>query len=344
MTMSDSATTLSIALVGCGNIARAHWRGIRYHAPRLRVTAVVDADAAQAESMAERTGAPAFKSLEEALAKGAFDAVDLMLPHDLHEEAATASFEAGKHVCLEKPMAHDLESAERILATSARHPDQVFMVAEQAQYWPDVVKARQLIDEGAIGDVVTARACFYDPQQIDPDAPKPWRFELARSGGGIAIDGGAHWIRPMRMMLGEIDEVIAATGCHIAGMEGESWVRALLRFRTGVAASFDALLSPAPVAPTEDFRITGTEGELVIEHGREGRLLLYNVHSSDGETIMQTFPGKVDSYGAELHDFSLAVLDGKRLEAAPEFSLGEMRTALAMYRSSRTKRWESVWG
>ena len=336
-------TTLSIALVGCGNIARAHWRGIRYHAPRLRVTAVVDADASHAAAMAERTGAPAFDSLTRALAEGEFEAVDLMLPHDLHEEAALASFEAGKHVCLEKPMAHNLASAERILAVAARHPEQVFMVAEQAQYWPDVVKARQLIDAGAIGDVVTARACFYDPQQIDPAAPRPWRFELARSGGGIAIDGGAHWIRPLRMMLGEIDEAVAATGCHIPGMEGESWVRALLRFRTGVAASFDALLSPAPVAPTEDFRITGTEGELVIEHGAEGRLLLYNAAHPDGETIMRTFPGKVDSYGAELHDFSLAVLGGEPLSAPPEYALGEMRTALAMYRSVRTRRWEAVW-
>ena len=341
--MADRDTTVSIALVGCGNIARAHWRGIRYHAPRVRVTAVVDANAEQAAAMAERTGAPAFSSLAHALVEGEFDAVDLMLPHDLHEEAALQSFEAGKHVCLEKPMAHNLASANRILAAAAAHPGQVFMIAEQAQYWPDVAKARELIDDGAVGDVVTARACFYDPQQIDRQAPRPWRFELARSGGGIAIDGGAHWIRPLRMMLGEIDAVVAATGSHIADMEGESWAHALLRFESGVTASFDALLSAGPVAPTEDFRITGTRGELVIEHGREGRLLLFDAAHPDGRTIMQTFPGKADSYGAELHDFSLAVLDGKPLAASPEFSLGEMRTALAMYRSVETKRWESVW-
>ena len=341
--MADRDTTVSIALVGCGNIARAHWRGIRYHAPRVRVTAVVDANAENASAMAERTGAPAFSSLTEALAEGEFDAVDLMLPHDLHEEAALRSFEAGKHVCLEKPMAHNLASANRILAAAAAHPGQVFMIAEQAQYWPDVAKARELIDDGVVGEVVTARACFYDPQQIDRQAPRPWRFELARSGGGIAIDGGAHWIRPLRMMLGEIDAVVAATGSHIADMEGESWAHALLRFESGVTASFDALLSAGPVAPTEDFRITGTRGELVIEHGREGRLLLFDAAHPDGRTIMQTFPGKADSYGAELHDFSLAVLDGKPLAASPEFSLGEMRTALAMYRSVETKRWESVW-
>ncbi len=340
---SDRQATVRVALVGCGNIARAHWRGIRYHAPRIEVTAVVDSDADRAAAMAERTGAPAFTSLTQALADGDFDAVDLMLPHDLHERATLDSFEAGKHVVLEKPMAQDLATAARILAAAARHPNQVFMIAEQAQYWPDVIKARQLIDAGEIGEVITARACFYDPLNVDPSAPKPWRFELDRSGGGISIDGGAHWIRPLRMMLGEIDEVVAATGRHIADMEGESWAHALFRFQSGVTASFDALLSASPVAPTEDFRVTGTQGELLIEHGREGRLLLFNAGHPDGEIIMQAFPGKVDSYGVELHDFSLAVLDGKRLEAMPEFSLGELRTALAMYRSVDTRCWEKVW-
>ena len=336
------ADHVSMALVGCGNIARAHWRGIRYHAPRIRVTAAVDADIDRAEAMAARTGAKAFASLADALVDGNFDAVDLMLPHDQHEAAAVECFAAGKHVVLEKPMAQDLPSCERILEAAER-AGTVFMVAEQAQYWPDVRKARALIDGGEIGAVITARACFYDPLNVDPAQPRPWRFQLARAGGGISIDGGAHWIRPLRMMLGEIDEVIAATGRHIADMEGESWAQALFRFRNGVVASFNALLHASPVANTEDFRITGSRGEIVIEHGREGRLLLINAAHPDGKTVMRTFPGKVDSYGAELHDFSQAVLDGKALEASPAFSLGELRTALAMYRSVESGRWEEVW-
>ena len=336
------ADRVTLALVGCGNIARAHWRGIRYHAPHVAVTATVDADIARAEAMAERAGARAFASLDEALAEGDFNAVDLMLPHDLHEEAALACFAAGKHVVLEKPMAQDLTSCQRIL-DAAERAGTVFMVAEQAQYWPDIHKARELIDAGAIGEIVTARACFYDPLNVDPAQPKPWRFELARAGGGIAIDGGAHWIRPLRIMLGEIDAAIAATGSHIEAMEGESWVQALFRFQTGVIASFNALLHASPVGKTEDFRITGSLGEIVIEHGREGRLLLFNAENPEGETVMQTFPGKVDSYGAELHDFSLAVLEGKALAASPAFSLGELRTALAMYRSVASGQWENVW-
>ena len=337
--MADKVT---LCLVGCGNIARAHWRGIRYHAPKIDVTAVVDANVESAQAMAERTGAKAFSSLGQALAEGSFDAVDIMLPHDLHEQAAAEAFAAGKHVVLEKPMAHTLESAERILALAAK-ADGVFMIAEQAQYWPDVAKAKQLIDDGAVGEVLAARACFYDPLRHDPQAPKPWRFDLARAGGGIVIDGGAHWIRPLRMMLGEIDEAIGVVGSHVPGMEGESWAQALFRFRSGVTATFNMLLYDSPVGATHDFRITGTAGEIIIEHGREGRLLLFDQANPEGKEVMRAFPGKVDSFGAELHDFSLAVLDGKPLEAEPAFSLGEMRTALALYRSIASRRWEKVW-
>ena len=335
---------LTMALVGCGNIARAHWRGIRNHAPRIKVTAVVDPNVDNAASMSERTGAAAYSSLSQALSEGSFDAVDLMLPHDLHEEAAIEAFGAGKHVLLEKPMAPDLASCERILE-AAEVANTVFMVAEQAQYWPDIKRARDLIDAGQIGEVVTARACFYDPLSVNvtKDGGAPWRFSLARAGGGICIDGGAHWIRPLRMLLGEVSEVIAAMGNHIPNMEGESWVRALMLFDSEVTASFEALLSGGVVGPTEDFRITGTSGEIVIEHGRNGRLILFNEGESEGVTVMDAFQGKVDSYGFELNDFSRAVLDSKTLAAPPEHSLGELRTALAMYRSVESRNWEKVW-
>ena len=332
---------LTLAFVGCGGIARAHWRGIQKHAPRIDVTAVVDTNPEQVAAMSEQTGAAGFASLTQALAEGDFDAVDIMLPHDLHEPATLESFAAGKHVCLEKPMAHNLESCERILAAAAQ-TDTVFMIAEQAQYWTDVQKVRELIDAGAIGEVITARACFYDPQNVPPGA-KPWRFELARAGGGISIDGGAHWIRPLRMMLGEIDEVIAATARHVEDMEGESSARALMRFESGVVATFEAFLYPGAVGPVEDFRVTGTEGELVMERGRDGQLRLYNSEHPTGLALMSSYEGKAASYGEELNDFCCAVLDGKELEAPPAYSLGELRTGLAMYRSVESGRWEKVW-
>ena len=184
------SSELKMGFVGCGAIARFHLDGIKEKAPDIRITAAIDPDRAKAESIAAETGAEVFASLDEALESGDFDAVDLMLPHDLHEEYALKSFDAGKHVLLEKPMAPTVDACERIL-DGARRADIVFMVAENSQYWPEIVTARDLIQEGKIGDILTARAAFvmeFDDYWFKDK--KPWRYEKNRTGGGIIIDGG----------------------------------------------------------------------------------------------------------------------------------------------------------
>ena len=333
---------LNLALVGCGLIAQAHWHGIQNHAPEIKVTACVDTDFQRAQAMATQVNAKPFASLESALEDGDFDAVDLMLPHDLHEAACMQCFRAGKAVLLEKPLANTLAGANRILH-EAKVAGATLMVAEQAQYWTDVIKIRELLDAGMIGNVLTARAYFFDRLVLDPNDPIPWRYSMARSGGGISIDGGAHWIRPMRMMLGEIDQVLAATAAHIENMEGESLAHAIFKFKSGVLASFQALKSDAPIGPLEDFRITGTKGELISERGRNGRLMAYTMEHPKGIRVMGTAEGRSASYGAELHDFSQHVLHGRELAAGPDTALGELRTALAMYRSAQSGTWENVW-
>ena len=339
-----NASQLNIAFIGCGNIARDHLYGLQHHTQRLRITAVIDADGDRAAKMAEQTGAQAFTSIDDALAKGNFEAVDIMLPHFEHEPAALKAFAAGKHVVLEKPMSTHIESCQRII-DAAKRAGTVFMVAEQAQYWPDALMIQEIIRAGRIGDVITARAFFGnaagDTSKWQP--PWPWRFSLAKAGGGISIDGGAHWLRPLRMWLGEVEEVIAALGRPLAQMEGESLARALLRFRSGVIASFDALYAGAAVGAGEEFRVTGTLGEIIVERGQHGRVLLIDREHPQGEVLYTKDTGRRDAFGYELLDFERAVLDGTPLAASPEYSLGELRTALAMYRSADSKRWETVW-
>lgn len=329
-------------MVGCGMIANAHWYGIQNHAPRIKVSAVVDVNEHAAKEFGEKVGAPHYTSLEKCLATADVGAVDLMLPHHLHEWGANVCYRAKKHLLLEKPIAPDVITAERIL-NGAKTASVKLMVAEQAQYWMDVVKTRELIDEGEIGEVITGRATFYDPLKPFDKEKLPWRFRLAQAGGGISIDGGAHWIRPMRMMLGEIDEVVAATSRHVEEMEGETLAHAILRFRSGVLGTFQAIQSTGPLGPIEDFRISGTKGEIVIERGRRGRMMLYNEAHPGGMVMMSAFDSKAASYGVELADFASHVLDDTPLAATPEYALGELRTAIAMYRSVRTGGWENVW-
>src|SRR5262245_37833797 len=102
------ARRLKMALVGCGAISRLHLPAIREGAPDIEITAAIDPDPARAQAIARETGARVFTSLSDGLAHGDFEAVDLMLPHHLHEALAILAFEAGKHVLLEKPMATSL--------------------------------------------------------------------------------------------------------------------------------------------------------------------------------------------------------------------------------------------
>ena len=338
------ASELELALVGCGGIATHHLAAIR-EIPRIRVTAAVDPVVERAEAVAAEFGAAAFASLDEALGRGGFDAVDLMLPHDLHEAMTIQALAAGKHVVLEKPMATTLEACARILAAAgaAWAAGTVFMVAENAHYWPEIVTARDLIAEGRIGDIVTARTNYVlDPTRLPSLAKEPWREARARSGGGIVIDGGSHWLRPMRMWLGEITEVVATIGHPHDAMEGESLAHAILRFESGKTGTFHALRHVVVNQPDPWWRITGTTGEIVIDHACARGVVLFEPGQRDGLQVGGP-RGYAASFAPELADFAAAVLDGKALEASAEYSLGELRTALAIYRSAETGRWERVW-
>ena len=260
-----------------------------------------------------------------------------MVPHDRHETVATAVLRAGRHLLLEKPMAPTPEACRRILA-AAEQAGTTFMVAENAQYWPEVLTAKRLVDEGVIGEVITARSWHCAPPLEEfYGGEDPWRLSAEAAGGGIAIDTGSHWLRPLRMWLGEIDEVVAVTARPMPAMEGESMCRALCRFDTGVVASFDAVLSPGPAAPVAPFQLTGTRGEIVVEHGR------VVVFDGSGRRDVDGGGDYFTSYESQIADFEAAVLDGVAPAATAAYAVGELRAALAMARSAQTGRWESVW-
>ena len=338
--MSDQ---LKLAIIGCGAIARFHLDGIKAKAPRIQVTTLVDIDISKAQVFAAETGGRAFDSLDEALAKGDFDAVDILLPHDLHEKIAIQCLQAGKHVLLEKPIAPTLDACDRIFAAVKEAPG-VFMVAENSQYWPEIVEAKKHIEAGAIGDIITARAAFvYAFEDYWFKDKKPWRYEKGRTGGGIIIDGGSHWIRPLRMWMGELKEVVGVLGHPLEQMEGESLTRALFRFESGKTAIFDAMMINTTFAPEPWWRITGTDGEITINADLESaELWLWDADHPDGKKLFAS-AGYTESFGGELADFTAAVLDGKALDAGPEQALGELRVALAIYRSAESGRWEPVW-
>jgi UDP-N-acetyl-2-amino-2-deoxyglucuronate dehydrogenase len=339
--MTEPSGPIRLAVVGCGAIAHWHLDAIDRAGAPVTTVAAIDPVAANAQRVAASTGAEAFASLTDALASPvAIDAALIAVPHHLHEAIAVEALGAGLHVLLEKPLAPTLEACDRILA-AARAAGSVFMVAENAQYWPEALVVRNCIADGAVGDVITARAATFFPALTDfYGGERPWRFDREAAGGGVVIDTGSHWLRPLRMWLGEVDEVVAALGHPNAEMEGESLCRALLRFDSGAIAAFDAMLATGAIANQPLFTVTGTRGELTVEGS--GWVKLFDGTDWKGTKVGEQ-GGYLNSYEGEWNDFASAVLHGTAPAATAEYALGELRLALAMYRSAETQRWEKVW-
>ena len=178
--IDDMDGRLRLGLVGCGAIAGWHHDAIdrkgdaddgdRHRGPDLR------------PGRGPRRSGPApprSPSLDQALPADAFDAALVMVPHHLHEEVADLRPGGRQGICCWRNRWPTPSSrAERLLATP--RPDEVvFQIAENAQFWPEVLEVRRLITEGAVGEVISARSWHCAP---------PMRRLLPR-GGLAPVDG-----------------------------------------------------------------------------------------------------------------------------------------------------------
>lgn len=344
---------MKLAFVGCGRIAAVHAESIIKYVLEtnntIEIVALIDTSLSNAEKFKKsfKLSCKIFTQLEEAVQETALDSVIISVPHYLHEELATRAFSQKLNVLLEKPMAHTFDSAQRILERS-RSSDQVFMIAENSQYWPEILKVKDLLSDGIIGQIVTAKASFR--QAADKDIfnsysllqddtrTKAWRYSLAATGGGITIDGGAHWIRPLRFWFGEIKELFSKFSYPHPLMEGESLSQAIFTFENSVTAIFEGILTEKTVFSKDyPFRITGTLGEIVV--GPEGNgVYIFDQKYSDGVQVLNKH-GYINSFYHQFHDFYSCVSTGKIPDASAEYALGEMKVALAMERSNIEGTW-----
>lgn len=359
MTSSTNKKMLKLCFIGCGRIADTHARGIEKECKGLvEVTAVVDNYLPRAQKFAERFNINEeyiFTSLDIALKKNSehtiFDAVDIMLPHNLHEQVALQCFEANVHVLLEKPMAPSLKECEHIIkvAKEKQKSDGVkFMIAEQSQYFANCMKAKELIVQDAIGAVYAVKSVYRDPvgnqwQQVLPgeNNNKAWRLINNISGGGMVIDGGAHFIRPMRMFVpdADIESVVAVLGYLDPKFDGETLAFSCVRFSNGIIGRFEVIGSNGNWHQSDViWSVEGTKGEITING--TGELRVYSKEHPNGEVIKYN---RHHPHGMAIQDFAKYVLYEDHIPAATaEDSLGELKMAKAMYRSHETKRWEDI--
>lgn len=204
---------LNIGIIGAGKISELHAAGYLKH-PKARIIAVADNREGVAVERATEWGAEkSFTDYRDLLDLPEVDAVDIITPHNRHRQMAIDSLEAGKHVSVQKPMALSETECDEMI--TAEHQAKGSMrVFENFRYSPPLVRAKELLADGVIGDPISIRIKTAQgaPQygwQV-PEATRAWRFDDAQSGGGrVVFDYGYHVFAIAVHMLGPVNQVFA---------------------------------------------------------------------------------------------------------------------------------------
>jgi len=184
------------AVVGCGSIAEiAHFPSIK-KAPEAELKAVCDIDSKRVKEVAEKWEAKsAFTDYREMFKKVELDAVIIATPNNVHRNQAIAAAKAGVNVVIEKPLAVTNEEAWDIVKTCKKHKVKL-MVGCDRRFWTQNQWAKQLIEEGVIGKVITSRASLHEHwyNYQNHVAKTDFRLNCEVAGGAAVADTGAHAI------------------------------------------------------------------------------------------------------------------------------------------------------
>ncbi|HML21344.1 MAG TPA: Gfo/Idh/MocA family oxidoreductase [Aggregatilinea sp.] len=223
-----------IGVIGSGFISNLHVNSLHL-VPEADVVAVASLTTEVARQFADEHGIPdAYDNYEAILKRDDIDAVTVGIPNDLHEEVVVAAAQAGKHILCEKPLARSLPEGERMMA--AVHAAGVKLVyGEMLCFAPKYVRAKKLIQEGALGKV------FLVKQSEEHDGPhSPWFWDVNRSGGGVLLDMGCHSIEFARWILDRprVKSVQATLGrfMHSEKTLGEDHSIVVIEFENGAIA------------------------------------------------------------------------------------------------------------
>ena len=320
----DHTMKLSLCVVGCGNFAKTFAQAMGYLRDEVELF-FASRDPGRAQAYTEAYGGSgAFGSYEEAAADPRVQALYICTPHHLHREHAVMAARAGKHLLVEKPIARTIDEA-RDMVTEARRAGVIFMVAENYRYMSAVLKAKEIIDSGALGGLRLVQL-----QEEAKMVPSEWRSTRLVSGGGVLIDGGIHKIDILLYLSGMPRQIFAAAlpPAGPAAGEVEDGVVIMTKSADGVVGvinhSWTAANNPGPCWVS----VSGLQGRLYFEI-RDPRLMW-----DDGQEE-HTLTLEPDHYGLVpmVREFRSSILEGREPLTSGAAGIAALSVVLKAYES-----------
>lgn len=282
---------LGVGLIGTGFMGRAHALAFRnvsaaFELPvQLHLAALADADAERAQQCASAWGfARAHSDWQHLIADPKVDLIAITTPNHLHFPMVMAAIAAGKAVYCEKPLAVSLEQADQ-MRLAAKASGVVTRVGYNYQHNPMLVLAREMIERGELGRIISFQGEFSEDFMADAALPWSWRCEPGHAGGALA-DLGSHLLAMARYLVGDIEAVCADSqtvhpqrpasrhSSELRDILVDDQTHALLRFSNGARGTFSSSWLKHGYKNHLSFEISGTLGTLKFDQERLNELLL----------------------------------------------------------------------
>lgn len=300
---------MNLALIGCGAVGEKRAQ----HLAGAKLVHCIDLDpqrAAQLAALHERCASGTDWS--EPLARADVDAVIVATPQDSHVPITRAAVTAAKHVLVEKPAGRAAAELDGLVELAAQYDVRV-RVGFNHRYHRAFRQARQLVDSGALGELLFVRARYGHGGR--PGYAREWRAQPRRSGGGELIDQGVHLIDLARWFLGEFVEIDGFAHTYFWDMPVEDNGFMLLKTASRQVAFLHA--SCTEWKNTFCWELYGRNGKLQVDglggsYGVE-RLTWYRMLPTMGppETTIWEYPMPDDSWATEMAEFVEDVREGR---------------------------------
>jgi predicted dehydrogenase len=333
---------LRLAVVGAGGIAQRNaMEAARSGA--VKIAGVFDLNVKVAREMAKSLGVPVFSSYEQLLESGDVEAVLMSTPHHVHKSMTVQAAAAGKHVMVEKPIATTMADADEMIA-ACRRAGVALTVNYSFRYLPKVIKARQLVQDGALGEITGVQIIahqFKDPgywMGARSNSPDDWRSSREKCGGGFLIMNVCHTIDYLYYITGMRGTRVYSEYATLASPgDVEDIVSVSCRWGSAAVGSISAS-SIMRGADVGEERIWGTKGTIILDGGG---LSFYSTRPIDGKK-----PGRMHRYTkfedvswtAEwVKSFVAAVREGREPEVSSREGWENLAFISSAYRSLEEK-------
>jgi len=246
-------------VVGIGDITRKRVIPAIERESRSVLYGVVTRDLAKAEAYQKiGSGVKAWTALDEALKDDAIDAVYVASPVSLHAEQTIAALRAGKHVLCEKPVAMDYLQAS-LMVKEAEKAGKLFGVSYYRRAYPKLVRAKQLLESGAIGKPLLIEATYHGWLESEE---RGWLRDPKMAGGGPLYDVASHRIDAANFLLGKPERAVGLRSNALHELKVEDSATVVIGYDGGAHAVVDARWNSR--VGRDEFRVVGTDGAIEL--------------------------------------------------------------------------------